>query len=368
MTRYFKSIAAKCAVAAAILTMAASLPGSAVACTRVLYVGDDGLVITGRSMDWGEDMFSNAWVFPRGMKRHGAAGPNSLQWTSKYGSLSISSYEAGVADGMNEAGLVMNGLYLAESDYGKPDGRPTASVMAFGQYVLDNFGSVAEAVRGMRGDAIRVIGPVLPNGRGAQTHMSLSDPTGDSAIFEYIGGKLVIYHGKEHRVMTNSPTYDQQLAINGYWKGVDPLTFLPGSITAADRFARVSFLINAIPKKLDPHTIKAVPGASYENQAMCGVLSVMRSIGTPLGITHPSKPNLSSTLWRTVWNHKDKVLFFDSATSPNVFWVPLSKLDFRQGAPVKKLTIAGGRIYSGDAAPYFAPAQPFAFMPADPTK
>ena len=32
------------------------------ACTRVLYVGDGGLVITGRSMDWGEDLYSNLWV------------------------------------------------------------------------------------------------------------------------------------------------------------------------------------------------------------------------------------------------------------------------------------------------------------------
>ena len=59
-------------------------------------------------------------------------------------------------------------------------------------------------------------------------------------------------------------SYDQQLAIEAYWRGVDPLTFLPGSINAADRFARVSFLINAIPGKRDPSTIKAVPGATYE--------------------------------------------------------------------------------------------------------
>jgi len=34
-------------------------------------------------MDWGEDMYSNAWVFPRGMPRDGAAGPKSVNWTSK---------------------------------------------------------------------------------------------------------------------------------------------------------------------------------------------------------------------------------------------------------------------------------------------
>jgi hypothetical protein len=67
--------------------------------------------------------------------------------------------------------------------------------------------------------------------------------------------------------MTNSPSFDQQLAIETYWNGVNPLAFLPGSISAADRFVRTSFPIKAIPTQIDPHLIKAVPGATFENQA-----------------------------------------------------------------------------------------------------
>jgi choloylglycine hydrolase len=316
-------------------------------------------------MDWAEDMHSNLWVFPRGMQRSGAAGPTSVSWTSKYGSLVISAYDLGTTDGMNEKGLVMNGLYLSESDYGKPDDRPAMSVMIAGQFVLDSFGTVAEAVAALRKDAVRLIAPTLPNGRGATVHLSLSDPTGDSAIFEWLDGKLVVHHGKEFTVMTNSPRFEDQLAIEKYWKGVDPLTFLPGSINAADRFARVSFLINAIPKKADPNTLSAVPGGTYENQAVASVLSVMRSIGVPLGITHPSKPNISSTLWRTVWDHKHRVLYFDSATTPNAFWVPLAELNFDEGAPIRKLHVADGKIYAGNAAGKFESAKPFPFLAAD---
>jgi hypothetical protein len=29
-------------------------------------------------------------------------------------------------------------------------------------------------------------------------HLSISDPTGDSAIFEYLGGKLIIHHGEKY--------------------------------------------------------------------------------------------------------------------------------------------------------------------------
>ena len=348
---------------AATIFAAASI-GLAQACTRVLYVGDGGLVITGRSMDWGEDMHSNLWVFPRGQKRDGATERNGVTWTSKYGSVGISAYDAGIADGMNEKGLVMNGLYLAESNYGKPDGRPAMSVMIAGQYVLDNFESVSEAVDTMRGDSFRLIAPTLPNGKGATVHMSLSDPSGDSAIFEWIDGELVIHHGKGYRVMTNSPKFDEQLAIEKYWQGVDPLTFLPGSINAADRFARASFLIGAVPTKLDPNTISAVPGGTFERQAVASVLSVVRSVGTPLGVRHPTKPNISSTLWRVVHDHKNKVVYFDSATSPNAFWVRLSDFNFTEGAPLMKLTVAGGRVYAGNASSKFEPAKPFTFMPA----
>eukprot|EP01036_Dinobryon_divergens_P048411 gene48411-64948_t len=97
--------------------IAASISAPAHACTRTLYVGDGNLVLTGRNMDWKEDMSSNLWVLPAGMKRNGAAGPKSAEWTSKYGSVIVSGYEAGSTDGMNEKGLVANLLYLAESQY-----------------------------------------------------------------------------------------------------------------------------------------------------------------------------------------------------------------------------------------------------------
>ncbi len=331
-------------------------------CTRAVYLGSDNVVIAGRSMDWAEDVYSNAWVFPRGMRREGHAGANSIKWTSKYGSLAVSGYDAGTADGINEQGLVANLLYLAESDYGATKaGKPGISIMAWAQYVLDTLGSVKETVDALRTEPFQVIAPTLPNGKSAQLHLAVSDPSGDSAIFEYIGGQLVIHHDRKYQVMTNSPSFDQQLAIETYWNAVNPLAFLPGSISAADRFVRTSFLINAIPRQTDPHTIQAVPGGTYENQAVAAVLGVMRAISTPLGIAHPDKPNLASTLWRTVYDQKNRVFFFDSATSPNAFWVPLADLDFTMGASVKELVMAGGKVYAGNAASKFEPATPFTF-------
>jgi choloylglycine hydrolase len=94
------------------------------ACTRAVYFGKQGQVVTGRSMDWFRDMDTNLWLFPRGMEQDGAAGPNSLSWASKYGSVAATVYEAGTADGLNEKGLMANLLYLTESEYPAADGRP----------------------------------------------------------------------------------------------------------------------------------------------------------------------------------------------------------------------------------------------------
>lgn len=41
------------------------------ACTRVVYLGKNGMVVTGRTMDWKEDLKSNIYVFPRGIERAG---------------------------------------------------------------------------------------------------------------------------------------------------------------------------------------------------------------------------------------------------------------------------------------------------------
>ncbi|MCL5124630.1 MAG: linear amide C-N hydrolase [Deltaproteobacteria bacterium] len=320
-------------------------------CTRAVYLGPDGTIITGRSMDWEESTGTDLWAFPAGMKRDGATGETAINWVSKYGSVACSFYNASTVDGMNEKGLVANVLYLAESEYGKPDGkRPTISIAAWAQYVLDSYATVSEAVDALRGDPFVVIAPVLPNGRPATGHLAISDPTGDSAIFEYIGGKLFIHHGKSYQVMTNSPVFDKQLALNEYWEQISGATFLPGTTRASDRFARASFYINAIPKTADVF------------QAVASVFGVIRGVSVPLGITTPGEPNIASTYWRTLSDQKDKIYYFDSATSPTVFWVPLSELDLKEGAPIKKLPLVGGQTYSGNAASRFEPAQPFGFL------
>lgn len=189
MSRRLRSLIASLCV---FLTL---LPVPLSACSRAVYFGIEGQTVTGRSMDWLEDMHTNLWIFPRGMQRDGGMGDKGFKWTSKYGSVIASVYEAGTADGMNEKGLVANLLFLVESEYpsGKNDTHPQMSIAAWTQYLLDSFETVSEAVTEMRKEAFRPVSVVAPNGVEGKIHMSISDRSGDSAIFEYISGKLVIH-------------------------------------------------------------------------------------------------------------------------------------------------------------------------------
>lgn len=325
------------------------------ACTRVVYQGKDNTVLTAWSMDWKEDTRSNLWIFPRGMKRNGEIGKNPLEWTSKYGSVVASAYDICSTDGMNEKGLVANLLWLAESEYPQWDGKkPGLSIAAWVQYILDNFATVDEAVSYVEKGTFEVVSDMMPDGtRMATLHLSISDADGDNAIFEYIGGELKIHHDKSYQVMTNSPVFDQQLALNDYWKNIGGTTFLPGTNRAADRFVRASFYINAIPKVADTRT------------AVASVFSVIRNTSVPLGITTSNEPNISSTRWRTVSDQKNKVYFFESTIQPNVFWVNLQDVDFSEKAPVKMLDLVSGKTYAGNTAEQFVEAKPFKFLGVD---
>ncbi|MHA3904864.1 linear amide C-N hydrolase [Castellaniella sp. WN] len=325
------------------------------ACTRLVYLGAGDQVITARSMDWKTDVGTNLWAFPRGMRRSGEAGPNSIEWTSKYGSVIASGYDISTTDGMNEAGLVANVLWLVESSYPEYDGTtPGLSLAAWAQYALDNFATVQEAVDVLAKEPFTLVTDRVPGeDRLATLHLSLSDAGGDSAIVEYIGGRQVIHHSRDYQVMTNSPVFEQQLALNAYWRQIGGTVMLPGTNRASDRYARAAFYVNAIPKSESPA------------EAIASVFSVIRNVSVPYGITTPDQPNISSTRWRTVADHKHKRYFFESALTPNVFWVDLEKLDFSESTGrVMKLELGPDqtRIHSGMANGQFTPAEPFRFL------
>jgi penicillin V acylase-like amidase (Ntn superfamily) len=129
---------------------------------------------------------------------------------------------------------------------------------------------------------------------------------------------------------------------------------LPGTNRAADRFARASFYINASRQSSDPR------------EAVADVFSVMRNVGVPRGITTPDKPNISSTIWRTVADQKQRVYYYESTFSPSVVWVKFADLDFGPASGVRKLQLDGEPDRAGNQTSEFRPAEPFRFLRPNP--
>lgn len=298
-----------------------------------------GSVLVGRNMDFSRDLMTNLWKQPRGVRRDdGVAG--ALSWTSKYGSVIATSFDIISVDGINEAGLAGHVLWLAESTYGAPDsGRTQLSQGVWLQYFLDNFATVAEAVAWIAQTDVQVVQLEDPTGGEPPTiHLALDDATGDSAIIEYIDGKANVYHDRAYHVMTNSPTFDQQLELVKSFTGLGGSEPLPGSTLAADRFARATYYASRLPQ----------PAGQVE--AIAAMFSVIRNAAQPFRIPDPGKPDASQTIWQVVMDLTNKRYVYESTTRPNIVWVDLADLDFGEGSPQLKLDLIGDLAVQGGIA------------------
>ena len=340
------------ALALGVLVAAAA----AEACSRATWLGPNNAVLTGRTMDWPYAFNTHFFIFPRGTRNVGIRSPGGLTWESKYGTVVAGGTTTpggpidGVFDGMNERGLGANLLYLAETKWPQPNAdKPHVSWAAWLQYVLSNYANVTEAVDAIaKQDIYLVPANFGPGGAAHPTvHLSLSDPTGDSAVIEYLEGKPVIHHGRQYQVMTNSPTFAEQLTLNNYWKRLDGSKTLPGSHQSQDRFVRASYYIEKLPQ------------AQEERQQVAGILSVMRNVSVPWGEPDPQHPNIAPTYWRTVLDHSRRIYYFESALSPNVVWVNLNEVDFSPGSGIRAVTLEGpeGFALMGKINAAFKPAE-----------
>ena len=301
------------------------------ACTRVLWNNNDLAIMVGRTMDWPESTEPVLTVFPRGLSRDGGkAGPNvvvtenAAQWTSKYGSLATTIYGIGTADGINEAGLGVHMLYLNATDFGPRDPKkPGLHAGLWAQYALDNAGTVAEALKLL--EDVQIV-MVEANGHKANVHLAMEDATGDSAIIEYIGGKPVVHHGRQYTIMTNDPTYDEQLALLAKQDFSKPASDmpLPGNVNPRDRFARAAYYSALLPKPKN------------DREAAASILAIARNVSVPFGAPYKGF-GIYNTEYRTAADLTNRRYFFELTTSPNVIWTDLKGLDLGEGQPVLAL-------------------------------
>jgi len=324
------------------------------ACSRVFFNQHPGFMVAGRNMDWIDAMPVDLYALPRGAKRSGLTGKNTLEWISKYGSV-VTGSSVGSPDGMNEKGLAGHMLWLSASNYGKfnPEGS-SLSVGAWLQFYLDNFATVAELVEYTQTRPFQVVTGIY-DGLEATVHLAFEDKTGDSAVIEIQKGKPVIYHGKQYTVMTNDPTYDKQLRGLKRYKGFGGSRALPGTTQAADRFVRAAYFL------------KNLPEPKNSREAVAEVLSVMRNVAQPfapinLRALKTGEPHTSPTRWRTVADLSQGLYFYENSLNPGILWVKLSEMDFSENAPIKRFALSEDLEKVGDISKLFTPAAMFSFM------
>ncbi|WP_029114463.1 linear amide C-N hydrolase [Mycobacterium sp. URHB0044] len=298
-------------------------------CTRVLWNSNQIAVLAGRSMDWPESTEPLIVAFPRGRQRDGGqlltetvVPDNPLRWTSRYGSMVTTIYGLGSVDGLNEAGLGVHALYLQSTDVGTRDaGIPGLHTGLWAQYLLDQAATVAEALALMEGIQLVM---VAAHGFDATLHLAIEDEGGDSAIIELAAGAPVVHHGREFTLMTNDPTYEEQLELLAAKDFSHPSRELPvpGNVNAIDRFQRAAYYSALLPEPAD------------ERQAVAGVMAIMRNVSVPFGAPY-GEFGVYNTEYRTVVDLTHRNYFFELTTSPSTIWGRMAALDLTdRGEPL----------------------------------
>jgi penicillin V acylase-like amidase (Ntn superfamily) len=319
-------------------------------CTRVLWNDNSLGVLSGRTMDWPESTEPVLTVTPRGHQRHGGqagtetvVADNPLEWQSRYGSITVSIYGVGTVDGLNEKGLAAHALYLHSTELSARDrAQPGLQTALWAQYLLDQAASVTEAIALMQNIQLVMM---AAHGHQATIHLAIEDASGDSAIMEHIGGELVVHHGPQYRLMTNDPSYEQQLQLLAQQDFSHPSCDLPvpGNVNPVDRFQRAAYFSAMLPKPRD------------EREAAASILAIMRNVSVPFGAPYDGF-GIYNTEYRTVTDLSSRRYFFELTTSPNVLWAELDQFDLNAGQPARVLD-PGDIELCGDVSHQFQPAR-----------
>lgn len=322
------------------------------ACSRILYVGDDNLRIVGRSLDWKTPIPTNIYVYPAGMHKRGHDKPGALEWTSRYGAVYAVGYDGGITEGMNEKGLVVNGLFckgtVYENDSTKD--RPPMSLAMFVAWMLDLNATTPEVVASLREHNFNISGSTFDGGTVSALHWGITDAEGRCAILEFDNGEVKVYEGRDMPAMTNDPEFPAMTAINDYWIKIGGGNMLPGTIKSPDRFVRGYYFDGHVAKTGDTDL-----GLSI-------IRSILMNVSVPYQYTVETEPNVSSTQWRSFANLRDRRYYFDIVTNLGVYYVDLNRCNLRKGAPVLKFDTQKNTDIMGDITSKMVKSAPFTPM------
>jgi penicillin V acylase-like amidase (Ntn superfamily) len=286
-------------------------PWSARACSTFCLNGDDGPVF-GKNYDWD---FPDGLVVvnKRNVEKTGLTADNPASWTSRYGSVTFNQYGREMpCGGINEVGLVIELMWLDETEYPPADSRPTLQNLQWIQYHLDRSSTVAEVIAG--DENVRIAG-----GGEVSIHFLVADRSGACAAIEFLGGEMTARTGDSMpvAVLTND-TYDRSVAFLESHEGFGGSSPVPSSRSSLDRFVRL-----------------AAAAAEYESDAGAGAVDYAFGV-----LSFVSQGEY--TQWSIVYDVADLRVNFRTRDHREIRTIDLRRLDFGCGSPVLIMDVNAG--------------------------
>jgi len=282
---------------------------------------DTGTACTAFCLDSGEAVFvakNYDWSVDAGMlvlNKRGviktadiAGSEDQGTWTSRFGSVTFNQYGRDIPQGgINEAGVVIEILWLNDTEYPAPDDRMALGSTQWIQYQLDTAGSVGDVLRS--DEVVRIESNV-------EVHFFVGDRSGESATVEFLGGGRRVHTGDEMvtPVLTNHP-YAESVASLDQFRPSGGSRRAPWTNGSLHRFARASARVAEFSR-----TDREAP-IDYAFETLSEVAQGER------------------TQWSIVYDLTNLEVHFRTRLSPSVKTVSLSALDFDCESVVEVMSI-----------------------------
>jgi choloylglycine hydrolase len=232
------------------------------------------------------------------------------RWVSKYGSVTFNQFGREFPNGgMNEAGLVIELMWLDETKFPEPDDRlVVGGVLQWIQYQLDNSASIEDIIASDKN--IRITQSSVP------LHYLAADKTGKCVSVEFLDGKLVYHTGETMmvKVLTND-TYEKSVDYLKKHEGFGGNGSVKNDKGSLDRFVKACSMV----KSYTPAEGKTAVDYGFE---------ILKTVDQD-----------DFTKWSIVYDIKNRIINFKTYDNSKVKNIDLNKVDFDCNSTVRMIDI-----------------------------